>query len=421
MSLAIRAGLATVALGPGHSYPTDVLLSSTRDAVRFALPGLPQDVVFTGRVRRGRLSGTVVQGRLRGTFSLHKGSSPALDALGVYRSATGATLAIVQAEGLPTWLVELPSGTTHGLNESLTTVGGLLGGTSGDGALAVDRGGLTWTHAGSSVRYDRIRLRQWEVRVGAIAGTLSLPAGGGKPAAAVMVHGSDPAGRDEFQTFSAYLVSKGVGVLGSDKRGIAESGGTFPGSLASAATIDLLARDVQSQVAFLRHRPRVDPVRVGVIGASQAGWVIARAASRDPQIRWAVPLVGPAVTQGETDLFTSLAGAETSQPAGPRPQLIAQVRAAGRSGFDPLPYLERLSIPVLWVYGDDDRNVPTEISVERLQSIAAGHDFTWTVLHMTHALIDLPNGLYSSLAGSRGFTADLFPTVGAWLAAHGIT
>ena len=44
---------------------------------------------------------------------------------------------------MPTWLVGLPDGTTHGLNTALTTVGARLGDTSGDGALAVDRNGLT--------------------------------------------------------------------------------------------------------------------------------------------------------------------------------------------------------------------------------------------------------------------------------------
>jgi hypothetical protein len=42
------------------------------------------------------------------------------------------------------------------------------------------------------------------------------------------------------------------------------------------------------------------------------------------------------------------------------------------------------------------------------------------VLHVTHALIDLSSGLYSSLPQSRGFTADLFPTVGAWLRSRDI-
>jgi hypothetical protein len=294
-------------------------------------------------------------------------------------------------------------------------VGARLGDTSGDGALAVDRNGLTWTRGGVSTRYDRVRLHQHEVRIGGQAATLTVPDGPGPFAAAAMVHGSEPQGREEFQTFSAYLESIGVAVLAGDKRGVGESGGVFPGTAATDASMSALAADAQAQVRLLAGLPQIDRKRVGLLGDSQAGWVIAEAAARETAVRWAVPLAGPTTTAGETDFFTALAGAERREPSAPRPQLLAQVRKYGPSGFDPLPFLRRLSIPVFWVYGDDDRNVPTELCVERLRTIAAGHDFTWTVLPMTHALIDLPNGLYSSLARSRGFNARLFPAVGDWL------
>jgi dienelactone hydrolase len=294
-------------------------------------------------------------------------------------------------------------------------VGARLGDTSGDGALAVDRNGLTWTRGGVSTRYDRVRPHQHEVRIGSQAATLTVPDGSGPFAAAAMVHGSEPQGREEFQTFSAYLESIGVAVLAGDKRGVGESGGVSPGTAATDASMSALAADAQAQVRLLAGLPRIDRKRVGLLGDSQAGWVIAEAAARETAVRWAVPLAGPTTTAGETDFFTALAGAEQREPSAPRPQLLAQVRKYGPSGFYPLPFLRRLSIPVFWVYGDDDRNVPTELCVERLRTIAAGHDFTWTVLPMTHALIDLPNGLYSSLSRSRGFNAGLFPSVGDWL------
>jgi pimeloyl-ACP methyl ester carboxylesterase len=95
--------------------------------------------------------------------------------------------------------------------------------------------------------------------------------------------------------------------------------------------------------------------------------------------------------------------------------MLAQTRALGESGFDPRPLLAKLSIPVFWVFGDDDRNVPTELCIDALQKLKAGHDFTWTVLPMTHALLVLPTGLYSSLARSPGFAPGLYPAIGAWL------
>jgi pimeloyl-ACP methyl ester carboxylesterase len=420
LTLDVHGRAATVSLGPGHLSATQVGIATHGAGVRFALPGRPALVVFTGALSKGLLSGTVTQGRLRGTFQLRRGVSPVTSALGLYRSAGGAAVAVIKAEGLPAWLVELPGGATHGLNDGLTTVGRLLGETRGDGTLTVAPGGLTWAHGGRSTRYARVRLHQQEIRVGRLAGTLTIPDGPGPFAAAALVHGSGAAGREEFQTFAAYLESSGVAVLATDKRGVGQSGGSFPGPRATETAIGALAADARSQVRFLDSLPQIAATRVGLVGDSQAGWVIARAAAQERAVRWAVTLAGPTTTVGETDSFTQLAGAEQRPPSGTRAQMLAEVRAQGRSGFDPLPSLRGLAIPMLWVYGDDDRNVPTELCVERLQAIKAGHDFTWVVLPMTHALIDLPNGLYSSLRQSRGFNAGLFPAIGDWLRSRAV-
>ena len=186
----------------------------------------------------------------------------------------------MQAEGLPTWLVELPPGDVHGLNRTLTTVGSMLGQTSGDGKLAAGPGSLVWTHDGQATRFERVVLHQEEVRVGAIAATLTLPTGRGPFAAVVMTHGSDPQPREEFQVFAAYCELLGVAVIADDKRGVGQSGGRYPGEYPTPGTIDVLARDAQAEALFLRSLTRVDPKRVGVLGDSQAGWVIARRRTR---------------------------------------------------------------------------------------------------------------------------------------------
>ena len=189
VSLELAAGRATVALGPGHMGRTTLPATNRDGRVRFTLPG---GVVFDGR-RAGRaLAGTVRQGSLRGTFRLTPGSSRVLPALGLYRAADGAAVAIVQATGLPTWLVELPSGDIHGLSAQLKTVGPRLGSTSGAGTLAVTPSRVTWTRASAAKQYTRVRLHQREVRVGVDAATLTLPDGLGPFPAVVMTHGPAP-------------------------------------------------------------------------------------------------------------------------------------------------------------------------------------------------------------------------------------
>ncbi len=415
VSVQVHGRKATVSLGPGHSSATVVAFHVRGKRVRFTLPGLPHDVRFDGAVVGRRLRGTVTQGRLRGRFSLRRGLARIVSLLGVYRSAGGDGAAILEADGLPPFLVEFPSGSTHGIGPSLT-VGERLGDKQGNGSLAIDSTGFSW----KGTHYARVPLRQREIRVGAIAATLSLPRGSGPFPAVAMVHGSGPRTRDEFDIFAAYLELNGVAVLADDKRGVGESGGSYPGEAANPAAIDVLARDAQAEVRFLDRRPQVDPARVGLLGDSQAGWIIPLAAQRNPAVRWALLNSGPTTTVGETDFWGQLAGESESPPSGTRQQMLDEVRAAGPSGFDPVPSLQALSIPVLWMYGSDDRNVPTELCLERLEGLVPAHDFSWIVLPTAHTPLILPTGLLSSLPQSPGFDARFFPGIDGWLHAKGV-
>jgi pimeloyl-ACP methyl ester carboxylesterase len=407
---------ATVSLGPGHAGATEVAVTVHGRRVRFSFPGLPQNIVFDGAVNGARLAGTVRQGRLRGTFALRRRLARIASLLGVYRSGAGAEVGVLEGDGLAPFLVELPSGATHGVGPSLT-VGERLGDRSGDGSVAPDATGFSW----KGTHYGRVRLRQREVRIGVDAATLTLPTGTGPFPAVAMVHGSGARTRAEFELFTAYFALSGVAVLADDKRGVGESGGTYPGDLATDATIDVLAGDAQREARFLARLRQVDPTRVGLFGDSQAGWIIPLAASREPAVHWAVLNSGPATTVGETDFWAQLAGQSVSPPTGTRAAMLAQVRQAGPSGFDPAPYIRRLQIPMLWMYGSDDRNVPTELCLERLAALKPGHDFSTVVLPTTHTPLILPTGLLSSLPQSPGLDPRFFAAIGDWLHGHRLT
>jgi len=406
---------ATVSLGPGHASATKVTIRVRGAHVHFSFPCLPQNMVFDGIVRGSRLTGSVHQGAVRGTFALRHGGSRIVQLLGAYTDASGGGAAVTEADGLPPTLIEFPSGAIHGIGSPLT-VGKRLGDTSGNGTIVVDETGFTW----NGTHYSRLALRQWEVRVGVDAATLTLPPGRGPFPAVAMVHGSGPRARDEFDIFSAYLELNGIAVIADDKRGVGQSRGTYPGDAASASTIDLLARDAQAEVSFLGTLPQLDAKRIGLFGDSQAGWISALAASRDPAVHWVISNSGPTTTVGETDYWGSLAGQSESPPSGTRAQMLALVRQAGPSGFDPAPSLRKLAIPALWMFGGDDRNVRTELCVERLKALKPGHDFTWVVLPTAHTPLVLPTGLLSSLPQSPGFDPGFFPAVAAWLRGHNL-
>src|SRR5882672_5048443 len=208
ISVQVIGRTASVAFGDGHAVSTTVALGKHGTRVRFSFPGLPSNLVFDGSVKRNAWSGSVRQGKLRGTFNLRRRASRILPLLGLYRSPKGTGLTIVQPEGdYPPWIVELPSGTTHGSGASLT-VGDKLGDTSGNGSIAADATGLTW----KGTHYARVRLHQREVRVGVDAATLTLPPGRGPFPAVAMVHGSGVHTRSEFQVFAAYCELLGIAV-----------------------------------------------------------------------------------------------------------------------------------------------------------------------------------------------------------------
>jgi uncharacterized protein len=404
----LQGRAATVSLGPGHAYAQRVTAVVNGTHVRFTVP---DSVVFDGTVKGGQLSGWVRQGKLRGTFSLRRGLDRIVSLLGFYRGAK-EDAAVLEADGLPPFLVELPSGATHGVGRNLM-VGRRLGDTSGNGSIAVDATGFTWNGS----HYARAVVRQREVRVGADATTLTLPPGAGPFPAAVMVHGSGERTRDEFDVFTAYFALHGIAVLADDKRGVGESGGLFPGD---AAGIDVLARDAEAEVRWVAKLPQVDKARIGLFGDSQAGWIAPLAAAREPAVRWLMLNSGPTVTVGESDYWGQLAGESDSPPSGTRAAMLALIRQAGPSGFDPLPSLRKLAIPGLWLYGSDDRNVPTELCLERLDAVKSGHDYSAVVLPTAHTPLVLPTGLLSSLPQSPGFDPRFFPAIADWLSKHGL-
>ena len=61
---------AIVALGVGHAGLQSVPVATAKEKVTFRLPGAPAPLVFSGRLKRGRIRGTVRQGTARGTFQV---------------------------------------------------------------------------------------------------------------------------------------------------------------------------------------------------------------------------------------------------------------------------------------------------------------------------------------------------------------
>lgn len=339
----------------------------------------------------------------------------------------GGSLAVVGDPYGPPRLVDLAAGRVHALYPAGRSFS--LG--SGFATATPTRGRARFDARGATIRGRRVPLlplRSIPVRFrsdgATLAGTLLIPPGSGRRAAVAYVTGSGPTTREYLPELQALLLHNGVAVLAYDKRGVGASGGSYPGESPTGAAIDQLARDAAAAARFLAERPEVDPARLGLAGHSQAGWIMPLAAVREPAIRFLVTFSGPAVTADENDLYQSLAG------EGDRPQRLTnaaidrRVERAGPGGVDPVPSIAALRIPALWLYGGLDHIVPPRLSARRLAALAAepGRDFTvWTFPRANHALVDTRTGLTSEMLRSDRYARGMFPRVGAWLEAHGLT
>ena len=109
------------------------------------------------------------------------------------------------------------------------------------------------------------------------------------------------------------------------------------------------------------------------------------------------------MTADENDLYQDLTG-QGAEPAQLTDAAIdAQVLASGPGGVDPIPWIRRLRVPVLWVYGGRDRHIPPRLSERRLEPIAkeAGRDFTIADFpKANHALVETTTGLTAEMLRS---------------------
>ncbi len=412
-----------VALGESHAGAQRAQFTVRSDTLSVSIPGLPTDVVFAVRRDGERLVGTATQGTLRGAVSAARGSATARLAPGFYRAGS-RMYAVVDDPYGPPRLDDLATGEVHGLFP-----GGM--------GIEIGHGFATRDPVAGRARFGaqmavidgktaaRVPLRQYEVRFPSgsdlLAGTLTLPRGSPPYPAVAFVTGSGPTVRAYLPDLQALLVESGVAVLSYDKRGVGQSGGTYPGESATDSTLAILARDAVAGVRFLARQPEIDRRRIGLAGHSQAGWIMPLAARLEPKIRFMVSFSGPAVTPGESDVYQTLTGEGENHTGHTPAQIEADVARFGPSGFDPLPSIRRDRIPMLFVYGGLDQHIPARLSLKRLRPIASDRSRDVTVVTFpkaNHALVQTSTGLTSEMLRSDRFAPGLFATVRRWLARH---
>ena len=245
-----------------------------------------------------------------------------------------------------------------------------------------------------------------------LAAELDLPPGPGPHPVIVMIHGSGRGTRQDFAGAVGGYDSIGVGVLRYDKRGAGDSTGRFRNVTAdnSIEVFDQLAADVITVVDYLLTRDDVDPARIGLVGVSQAGWIMPIAASRSADIAFIVSMSGAASSVGLSDHYDQLAENASNEAE------IADALETfdGTHGYDPTTDLETLRVPALWIYGARDLSNPTHNDLQILERITTNLDKDFT----THVFDRADHDLIDTTTGQP---VDAQTVVNSWLTEHVIS
>lgn len=256
-----------------------------------------------------------------------------------------------------------------------------------------------------------------------IAATLLSPARTRPTTAVVIVHGSGSSTRDNPWTtaYAEALAQRGIMVLYPDKRGSGRSAGDW-----RTSSVQDLAADVRAALAFLRGQPGIDSAGIGIIGFSQGGYVASLVAAEDPSVSFTAVISGGTATLRDQivdelvleaerrnqplsgsdslrlrELYGRLFAAardrrgwtayshavtEARNQGGPLAHALRTIPLdsthwtvtylARMGDFDPMPYWNRVTSPVLFVFGSADTQVRVDDSTDRLRASPARSHFT---------------------------------------------
>ncbi len=196
-------------------------------------------------------------------------------------------------------------------------------------------------------------------------------------AAVVLVHGSGQEPR--MREFAELLAASGCAVLTYDKRGVGASEGVYAGPEVGTNNIDsanlhLLAQDARAAVNLLKQKHPSLPI--GLLGFSQAGWIIPLAAIDNPLVQFMVLFSGPTVTTLEQLRFQFYTAGRTDfwelhSEADARDHVQNDPDRFQFAPTDPKESLASLSIPGLWLFGGKDIQIPANLCIEQLQALIA--------------------------------------------------
>ncbi len=304
--------------------------------------------------------------------------------------------------------------------------------------------------------YEEVTFQNGDVT---LAGTLTKPITRRPYPAIVMVHGSGPVARYEFQPLTEFFASFGVAALAYDKRGVGGSNGQW-----RSTTYLELAEDALAGLMYLRSRPDVHPDQIGMWGLSQGGWLVPLAASVSREVAYIITVSGPGANPIRQEIWRvehmlrvdgfSVEAVESALA------LKAQGLAACQSGtaawdefitsfeqarnepwftylgfevppikddflrdreliLEPAALWEQVSCPVLAIFGELDPFLPVEQSamiIEQALKAGRNRDYAVTVVpKANHVIFNAETGSPHEQPNLPGYVPEYLSVMRAWL------
>jgi hypothetical protein len=285
-------------------------------------------------------------------------------------------------------------------------------------------------------RPENVQFRNADVT---LSGTLLVPSSQQKQRhpAVVFLHGAGEHPRQDYLFYADQFARRGIAALVYDKRGVGDSTGNM-----RTADQHALVSDALAAVELLKGRDDIDAQRIGLWGHSLGGMVAPIAASRSVDAAFLILIAPPGVTLGEAEAWDDefnlrkqgfpddviarsnqinaqlneylrtgkgRAEIETALQNARREKWFAQTdlpetapssRASSAYGgldFDlnPLPFFQKVKVPLLVVFGELDNRIPPQKSVAQIeQALKDGGnvDFDIKIFPGADHSIRLPNG-----------------------------
>jgi dienelactone hydrolase len=233
-----------------------------------------------------------------------------------------------------------------------------------------------------------------------LAGTIYRPKNA--YASVVVVHGSGQESR--MTEFAELLANNGISVLTYDKRGVGKSGGVYAGPEVGTNNVDsininLLAKDARAALNKIKNYSNGTPI--GLLGFSQAGWIIPIAANNNPLVNFMVLFSCPTITSLEQLRFQLYTNGNTNFWVN-HTEEDARYHIKNDSdryqfiSTDPKVALRNISAPSLWLFGEKDIQIPVKLCIEQINTLKSeGKPFEYT--------------LFSNLGHNTTFTDDKSP------------